>query len=306
MIVTIHNSEKYLKRLFKSIDEQIDKNFELILINDNSTDNSEKICLEYMKKNEAQYIKKKCNGVSAARNCGIEHSNGNYICFIDSDDLLSKEYILDFNKSIKEQPDCVCCKYMPIKEENINTKINPTSVKKQIKKKKKINSNDVIFSGYGGYIWNKLLKKEIIIKNNLKFDKKITMCEDMLFLHEYMKYCKKTILLDSVNYYYIVSKKSLSKNEKNIGWYTNFKVYETILKEKEFYSDFSKKKIIYEFIVHLYEGKYRAIKLKNNDKLKLVRKKLQKTNKADLNMISKIKILLYAMFYKIIFAIKKR
>lgn len=308
IIVTIYNSEKYLKRLFKSIDEQIDKNFELILINDGSTDSSEKICLEYIKNKKIQYINKKHEGVSEARNCGIKHVKNKYICFIDSDDILSSRYVMDFNNAIKEKTDCVCCKYIPIKENNLHIEIN-TKKNKKIKNQI-IKANDIIFSNYGGYIWNKLLKKDIITKNNLKFDKKIEMCEDMLFLHEYMKYCKEFTLLDSINYYYIISNKSSSKNEKNMGWYTNFEVYEKLSKEKKFYSKNSKQKLIYEYIIHLYEGKYRLKKAKRNSKIEMITKQIKRLEKEfkELNgkKKTKFKILLYKIFYNQIFELKKR
>jgi glycosyltransferase involved in cell wall biosynthesis len=306
VIVTIYNSEKFLKRLFKSFDEQIDKNYELILINDGSTDNSEKICLEYIRNKNIKYIKKKNEGVSEARNCGIIHAKGEYICFIDSDDILSNKYILDFNNSIKQQPDCVCCKYIPIKQKNLNKKRTSSTTSKI----KITNPNDLIFSNYGGYIWNKLLKKEIITKKNLKFNKDIMMCEDMLFLHEYMKNCKKIILLDSINYYYIVSKKSLSKNKENMGWYTNFIVYEKMIKELNLYSEREKQKLIYEYIIHLYEGKYRAKLAKLNKEFKTIDNKivnLEKEGKKHfINKKYRIKLLIYKKLYKIIFTLRKR
>ncbi|KHS57836.1 glycosyl transferase family 2 [Terrisporobacter othiniensis] len=93
IIVPIFNSEKYLRTSIESILNQSYKNFELILINDGSSDGSLDICKEYIDKDERIVLINKNNeGVSSARNEGIDKSTGKYIVFCDSDDYIEKNY----------------------------------------------------------------------------------------------------------------------------------------------------------------------------------------------------------------------
>lgn len=90
VIVPVYNVEKYLSRCIDSIISQTFSDFELILVDDGSTDSSGKICDEYGKKDgRVKVIHKKNGGQSSARNAGIENSTGEYISFVDSDDWIS-------------------------------------------------------------------------------------------------------------------------------------------------------------------------------------------------------------------------
>ena len=94
IIVPIYNVEKYLRQCLDSIQDQTYQNFECLLINDGSSDNSADICREYVSKDSRfRYIEKENGGVFSARNLGIEHSKGEYITFIDSDDWVDSDYL---------------------------------------------------------------------------------------------------------------------------------------------------------------------------------------------------------------------
>ena len=94
VVVPVYNVENYLEECIKSIINQTYKNLEIILVDDGSTDNSGKICDEYKKEdNRIKVIHKKNGGLSDARNTGIDNSNGKYITFIDSDDIIKEDYI---------------------------------------------------------------------------------------------------------------------------------------------------------------------------------------------------------------------
>ena len=94
IIIHIYNASVYLKRCIDSVLKQTYQNFELILVNDGSNDDSGEICQHYAEKNSnIKYISKNNGGVSSARNIGFEHSCGDFICFIDADDWLEPIYI---------------------------------------------------------------------------------------------------------------------------------------------------------------------------------------------------------------------
>ncbi len=89
VIIPVYNAEKYLRECLDSVLTQTFEGFELLLINDGSTDNSGSICEEYAKSDSRVVVfHKKNNGVSAARNTGIDKSNGKFIVFVDSDDYV--------------------------------------------------------------------------------------------------------------------------------------------------------------------------------------------------------------------------
>ena len=109
IIIPVYNSEKYLEKTIKSILEQTYNNYELILIDNGSTDNSAEICKKYQEKDERVkfYIQSK-KGVSNARNRGIEKATGEFICFVDSDDYIEKDMLNSYmDIYIKYKPDLI-------------------------------------------------------------------------------------------------------------------------------------------------------------------------------------------------------
>ena len=116
IIVPVYNCEQYLEKCLNSLLKQSYKNIEIILINDGSNDNSEKICLNYKKlDSRIKYYKKDNGGVSSARNLGINVCNGDYITFLDSDDYLDIDTIEFINNYINKS-DIDLIRYGFIKE----------------------------------------------------------------------------------------------------------------------------------------------------------------------------------------------
>lgn len=113
IVVPVYNVEKYLTRCIDSILKQTFKNFELILVNDGSTDNSLNICKEYLIKDKRiKLISQTNKGLSTARNTGIKRAIGKYICFIDSDDFVEKDYVRLLLSNIKKyKSDISICEY---------------------------------------------------------------------------------------------------------------------------------------------------------------------------------------------------
>lgn len=93
IVVPIYNVQDYLERCIQSLISQTYKNIEIILVDDGATDNSGKLCDEYLKKDERiKVIHKENGGLSDARNVGKENANGKYIAFIDSDDYIRTKF----------------------------------------------------------------------------------------------------------------------------------------------------------------------------------------------------------------------
>lgn len=163
VIVPVYNVEKYLPQCIDSILNQTEKNLEIILVDDGSLDNSGKICDEFSKKDDRiVVIHKKNNGLSSARNAGLEIAKGNYIGFVDSDDWLDKSMYEVLLKLLKENnSDISCCDFF--KTANSNDSI-PHIDNEIINSYNNIESLNNFYNGlYTQTVvaWNKLYKREL-------------------------------------------------------------------------------------------------------------------------------------------------
>lgn len=225
IIVPVYNAEKFLHRCIDSILAQTFTDWELLLIDDGSKDRSGQICNEYVAKDERiRVFHKENGGVSSARNLGLDHAQGEWITFVDSDDYLDGCYLKQF-KICDSKIDLHCCHIQvegwqewvsyPFEDrvwENI-----PDFLTENLRKL--------------NFPFAKLFKLRIINENNLRFDKDIKYGEDTLFVYSYLVYTNKVASYSYDGYHYICSNnESLSK--KHYKWdvysYTLNKICEQI------------------------------------------------------------------------------
>ena len=186
IIIPIYNSEKYINNCINSIINQKGIKFEVLLIDDGSTDNSSQICDNYAQLDtRIKVFHKENGGVSSARNLGIENSRGKWITFIDSDDWLNSEYIQSINNILNLNIDLTIYNYISflskkrqeqgrfILQEGIHNDVNSLlNMALQLE----IASLSTCTSIY---------KKEIIEKYHIRFDINMKTCEDFMFNLEY-------------------------------------------------------------------------------------------------------------------------
>lgn len=217
VIVPIYNSEKYLQECLESLKNQDYNSYEVILIDDGSTDKSKKICETFTTQNSNFKLYSQENlGASSARNMGISKANGEYIIFVDSDDYCKSNMLEELSKKLKEDSLLAFgyIKKYRNKELIVNTKSFCINNKNEIYEK--------IFmdNAIGGNIANKVFSAKIIKQYNIKFNLNIHYCEDMLFLYEYVKKCNEVIYIEDTYYYYRMRKSSVSFNfidKKNVS-----------------------------------------------------------------------------------------
>ena len=156
IIVPIYNAEKYLSECLDSILFQNYEHFEVIMVDDGSTDNSNEICQFYCNKDDRfKLIVQKNQGVSSARNKALELVTGNFILFVDSDDILLSNSLKFIEKKIKDN-DLLCFGYYKYYLNNQEAMI----LKNDFFKKKDDYLNAIIFNQeFGGYLWNKCFKQ---------------------------------------------------------------------------------------------------------------------------------------------------
>lgn len=270
IIVPVYNCEKYLSECLDSLVRQTYENYEIILINDGSTDNSLQICSEYSKKNnKIKLISIKNNGVSNARNTGIKAATGDYISFVDSDDEVEETFISSMvNKINLEKIDLVAVNYKYWYVDNlVYNKFKNTGILSADDMKRELFDDESV----RGFSCNKLFRLDIISKYNILFNTNIKICEDLLFCYEYLKYCNQTYVINDGLYLYRMRKSSASnhKNEKDL---TVFDAFDEMFKLDRNVYTYGKKLYTYVFF------KYKRL-LKSTNRLNEV------NNISNFNMI---------------------
>lgn len=195
IIVPVYNAEKFIHKCIDSIRTQTYENFELILVDDGSTDNSGIICDEYaQKESRIITIHKPNNGVSSARNKGLDTATGEFITFIDSDDCINPQFL---EKLLYNIADLTICSVIT----NLNREYSLINHIYDLPSESHIIST-LVNNIFLKTPWGKLFKREIIIKNNLRFDENIRYGEDTLFVLNYIKDIKNIACISNPLYYY--------------------------------------------------------------------------------------------------------
>ena len=208
VIVPVYNVKKYLDKCIESILNQTYEEFELILVDDGSTDESGAICDKYQtidSRVKAFHIEN--GGVSRARNYGIQQASGQWIAFADSDDYIESDmYEKLLAVATSTDADIVACGYfnndismdLKYKEQVVYT--SQSAIKECI--------TDEPGTTMCGAIWNKLFKKSIIT-DEVRFESHIQMAEDMLFLIQCIKKSRKIVHYPYCGYHYVMRQDSM-------------------------------------------------------------------------------------------------
>lgn len=215
IILPAYNCEKVIERTIKSIEKQFFDFIELIIVNDGSTDNTREICLKYSEKNsKIKYVETENYGVSNARNIGISKAEGEYICFIDSDDEYYPSFINKINQYINGD------KLLVFAYDRINVNsgkirkmriCNDFNNQKEMKSQIEMLQANFLFN----QVWNKVYLKKIIKENNIKFDIGLSMGEDYIFNLEYMKHIQNIEYIDEILYKYYTKETGLSLQKRD-------------------------------------------------------------------------------------------
>lgn len=210
VIIPIFNSEKTLNKCIESVIAQTYDNIEILLINDGSTDNSEKICKDYENTNEnIVLITQKNSGPSAARNNGIKKATGNFIFFLDADDYIDNEVIFELVKKYEENT------LLGVKHRVVEK--TKTSIERYNTDYSRENFiENILTDRVLGVIWGYLLEKEKMKK--MVFDENTNYLEDTMFLLEYLENNKinKISYIENKMYNYVITEEGITRTKKNI------------------------------------------------------------------------------------------
>lgn len=221
IIVPIYNVEKYIKKCLETIRKQTFTDFEVLLINDGTKDNSAVIAQKYCDTDKRFYLyNKKNGGISDARNYGLERAKGEYVVFIDSDDYIHKEYLeVLYKLCIENNADMSYCRF---KYSYLNFGITlkmPISAKKGVISKKDALDMIIRDNYLHSYIWNKMFKKSLFTDNNIKYPN--MYFEDIATAAKLLMHSNKLAVTDQYLYYYVKHFGSImsTMNSKKINDY---------------------------------------------------------------------------------------
>lgn len=207
VIVPVYNAEKYLARCLDSLLGQTFTDFEVICINDGSVDDSQKILDKYAARDKRfTVINKKNAGVSAARNDGIKRARGEYIHFMDADDVIDDEYYARMISGARGA-DMVCSGFVSNSKYSSNLRY------------KRFHNLMGLFGKLfwtqalvKSFVWRYLFRVDFIKRNKLMFDTSLISQEDAIFVLDAIAVANRVIIVPNVNYHYIFNDTSALNN----------------------------------------------------------------------------------------------
>ena len=225
IIVPIYNSEKFLSRCLNSIREQTFDDFEVIMINDGSTDNSSGVCEEYCK-SDARFklVNQKNAGPSAARNRGIDEADSKYLSFIDADDWVEPDFIEQlYNAAEQTDADITVCSYIvdyPDKSiKRAATHLKPGLYVGQDCREIAANSMVSFVTGVVGYSVLRLVRREFLQNSGYRFNTSINRSEDsLLWTQLSFKANRLCLITDKHPYHYVMNENSITHKYMEDYW----------------------------------------------------------------------------------------
>lgn len=257
VIVPVYNAEKWLKETLDSLIKQTYANVEIVCVDDGSHDNSCEIIKGYQYKNEnIKLIQQENAGVCAARNAGMDAASGEYIAFVDADDVVeSIMYEKMINKLEQEEADIVFCEFVrfwpdghkqyTVEESFAKLAENPQDIKYFIYSTDSHVEGEILYTkDIHGSVCRSVFKTKLIKENNIRFHTNLRFAEDQIFILEYLQVCKKCSYLSNPFVWYRGwTKKNgyhrFYENHMNLACYQ-----EQIILKNDFYSTKEKKQML--------------------------------------------------------------
>ena len=287
IIIPVYNAANYLQDTVQSVLNQDYQDMEIILVNDGSTDHSLALCKEMqLKDTRIKVIDQKNAGVSVARNNGMKASKGEYLLFIDADDLLEKDMVSTlYNKAVETGADIVSCGAALVKDGVV--------IREEFGTNKLYTYNNeealkffLIGNRVNIGVWTKLFKRSVI--EGIEYRKDIRINEDKLFIFEALLRANKYVVYDVSKYKYIQRESSATRTF-DARWFDTIDVadqmVEIIRNEKSdllFWAQINQIKVYYWLILMMYRNKKsideyadqyrRTVKLLKTAKLFKIRK----------------------------------
>lgn len=199
IIIPIYNASTYLVFSLESLLSQPFQDFELILVDDGSTDESASICDAYAAKDDRiKVLHETHHGVAHSRQVGLETARGEYILYVDADDQVEPDMIADmYQEAVTQKADMVLCDYRELTYDGeVYRKQEPTALSGEAI------LEDILSGKLYGALWNKMMRREWLLQTKASFPQGLTMREDLIFLSQCLPYASKIAYIPKAYYGY--------------------------------------------------------------------------------------------------------
>ena len=220
VIVPIYSIERYLGICVESIIKQTYENLEIILVDDGSPDRCHELCDLYARKDQRVKVIHKVNGgLVSARKTGIKVATGDYATYVDGDDWIAPNYIESLVK-VLDDADVAIAGFSRVLFDTMTPIVN--NIKPGVYEGKELENvyknmlscDEFYRLGITTYVWNKLFKRELLLKYQLMVDDGITIGEDAAVVYPLLTECKKVVITDNIDYHYRQREDSMLKKSK--------------------------------------------------------------------------------------------
>lgn len=263
VIVPTYNSGKYIKACLDSICGQTYRALEIIVIDDGSMDSTVSIIKTYTARDEriVPYYNEN-HGVSYSRNFGLEHCSGEYVTFIDSDDIVAPDFIEQMVSNLEDSKADIAvigvAKSNSFKPELFTN--GTVSVYKEVE------VLEQVFGKFEGFVCNKLYKKSLLQTKSVHLEQNIAVCEDLLFNVSYLLNCGRAVYNSGQKYFYRQIESSASNRLDNPKWFDAMKAYQQIFEQIKDYPDVCKI-AAFQYSMFLCAAKYRIRFVEDKDNI---------------------------------------
>lgn len=211
IVVPVHNAAGCLDQCLRSVVSQTLDDLEILLINDGSSDDSGAICDRYAGEDSRIRVFHQENaGVSAARNRALDAATGRYVVFVDADDYVAPDFVRQMTGPMRDH-DIVICGYERFRETGVQPFLIDASGELELRK---LYEHTLCTNGIGGGCCNKIFARDVIDDLGLRFDPRIAVGEDFLFLTHYYRRCRTAYYIGEVLYHYRYSDGSATRIQR--------------------------------------------------------------------------------------------
>lgn len=212
VIVPVYNTERYLHRCIDSILTQTYTEFELLLVDDGSQDNSGTICDKYASKDaRIRVFHKENGGVSSARNLGLNNASGEWVCFVDSDDFVNHSFLESFY-NLDDSPDiCFQGLIFQLPNKRYISQMDDSLFSNSLEETLLLVYRKKLF----GWGCNKLFKRSILLEHRIRFNTNLHIREDELFTLDFCRWAKTISISNKADYNYEMHDLSLISRPKD-------------------------------------------------------------------------------------------
>jgi len=238
VIVPVYNVKRYLARCIESVLRQTMADFELILVDDGSTDGSGAMCDTYVQDERVRVLHQENRGLGLARNAGLERAQGEYVCFIDSDDYAGPELLEHLvTAARRHQADVVIGGWTDVSADGRERRRSRPEALFAAEEERRAcilgcvaappeSREEVLWSVSA---WAKLYRRDVIERHGLRFvSERVWISEDILFHLDFLMCAKRVAVAADVSYCYCVNAGSLSKRYREDRFERNLEMYEAV------------------------------------------------------------------------------